>query len=146
MSKSIWFDASWREKHDGAWIIPLSFLVLKLFAKKTVNLKIAIFFSLTRPGGVRIWPKEVKSGTIRLSTSEGFVWLLSHSSISIRGEMAWGVATPMCVLGWGNSMWGRVKRNCSPSENMCFLISFKWDFGLNWSECKIITNYKYVLF
>ena len=32
-SKSICFDASWREKHDGAWIIPLSFLVWKLFAK-----------------------------------------------------------------------------------------------------------------
>ena len=33
-SKSICLDASWRETHDGAWIIPLSFLVPKLFAKK----------------------------------------------------------------------------------------------------------------
>ena len=30
-----------------------------------------------------------------------------------------------------------VKRNCSPLENIYFLISFKYDFGLNWSECKI---------
>ena len=76
--------------------------------RKTVNLKIAIFFSLTRPGGVKIWPKEVNSGTIGLGTSQGFVWSLSHSSISIRGEMAWGGCNPpMCVLGWGNSMCGR---------------------------------------
>ena len=35
---------------------------------------------------------------------------------------------------------------CSPSENMYFFISFKWDFGLNWSECKIITNCKIIYF
>ena len=63
---------------------------------KTVNLKIAIFFSLTRPGGggVKIWPKEVNSGTTGLRTSQGVVWSSSHSFISIRGEMTWEVATP----------------------------------------------------
>ena len=30
--------------------------------------------------------------------------------------------------------------NCSPSENMYFLISFKCDFDINWSECKISIN------
>ena len=70
-------------KHDGAWIIPLSFLVSKLFAKKTIILEIAIFFCLTRPGGVKIWPKEVNLGTIGLRTSQGFVRSSSHSSISI---------------------------------------------------------------
>ena len=30
-----------------------------------------------------------------------------------------------------------LKGNCSPSENAYFLFSFKYDFGLNWSECKI---------
>ena len=92
--KSICFDASWQEKHDGAWNIPLSCLVRKLVAKKTVNPQIAIFFSLTRPGGVNIWPKEVNPGTIGLRTSQGFVWSLSHSSISIRGDMAWGCNPP----------------------------------------------------
>ena len=36
-SKSICFDASWRKKHDGACIIPLDFLVLKLFAKSDTS-------------------------------------------------------------------------------------------------------------
>ena len=68
------------------------------YLRKTVNPEIAIFFSLTRPGGVKILPKEVNSGTIGLGTSQGFVWSLFHSSISIRGEMAWGVATPTCAF------------------------------------------------
>ena len=87
-SKSICFDVSGREKHDGAWIIPLSFLVLKLFAKYRRSSNCYIYFSLTRPGRVKIWPKEVNLGTIGLRTSQGFVWSSSHSYISIRGEMA----------------------------------------------------------
>ena len=41
---------------------------------------------------------------------------MSHSSISIRGEMAWGGCNhppPMCVLGWGNSMCGRGLTYCA---------------------------------
>ena len=93
-SKNICFDESWREQHDGAWIILLSFSVRQLFAKngKSSN---CFLCSLTRPGGVKIWPKEVNLGIIRFTTSQGFVWSLSHSSTSIRGEMIWGgVATP----------------------------------------------------
>ena len=33
-SKCTYFDASWRQEHDAAKIMPLSFLVQKLFAKK----------------------------------------------------------------------------------------------------------------
>ena len=50
---------------------------LNEFLKKTVHLKIAIFFA---------------------------IFLLS---ISIRGEMAWEWQPPMYVLGWGNSMCRR---------------------------------------
>ena len=71
-SKSICFDASWREKHDGAEIIPVSFLVWKLFAKNRKSSN--HLFSLTRPGGFKIWRKEVNSGIIGLTTSQGFVW------------------------------------------------------------------------
>ena len=39
-----------------------------------------------------------------------------------------------------------LKGNCSPLEKMYFLISFIWDFGLNVSEYKIITNYKMIYF
>ena len=34
-----------------------------------------------------------------------------------------------------------LKGSCSPSDNMYFLISLKWDFGFNLSEYKQITNY-----
>ena len=53
------------------------------------------------------WLNEVNLGTITFRTSQGFVWSLSHSSISIRGKMARGLTTPtpMCVLGWRNSIW-----------------------------------------
>ena len=43
-SKSICFDASWGEEHDGAWIIPLSFLVRKLFAKNHKSSNRYLFF------------------------------------------------------------------------------------------------------
>ena len=39
-----------------------------------------------------------------------------------------------------------LKGNCSPSENTYFLINFKKDFGLNWSECKINIYSKRILF
>ena len=48
------------------------FLSGKLFAK-TVHIKIVIFFTLTRPGEVKIRPKEVNSGTAGLRTSQEFV-------------------------------------------------------------------------
>ena len=92
-SKSIWFDASWREKHDGAHMKPLSFLVPKVFAKNGTS-QICDFFTLNRPGGVKIWPKEVRLGTVGLRTSQGFVYSLSHRSISIRGEMEWEWQAP----------------------------------------------------
>ena len=76
------------------------------YLRKTVHPQIAIFFTLTRAGGVNIWPKEVNSGTIGPRTSQGFVWFSSHSFISIRGEMAWEWP-PICFLGRGNSMCGR---------------------------------------
>ena len=41
--------------------------------KKTVHLKIAISFTLTRPEGVKILPKKVNLGTIGLGTSQGFI-------------------------------------------------------------------------
>ena len=80
-------------KRETRWCLNYSalFLSLKVICKKNVNTQIAILFSLTRPGGVKIWPKEVNSGIIGLTTSQGFVWSLSHSSISIRGEMTWGL-------------------------------------------------------
>ena len=43
-SKSVCFDASWREKHDGAWIIPLSFLIRNLFAKNGKSSNRCLFF------------------------------------------------------------------------------------------------------
>ena len=43
-SNSICFDASWGEEHDGAWIIPLSFLVRKLFAKNGKSANLYLFF------------------------------------------------------------------------------------------------------
>ena len=103
---------------ETRWCLNYSaiFLSSKVICEKTVNPQIAIFFSLTRPGGVKIWPKKVNSGTIGLRTFQGFVWSLSHSSIPTRGEMAWGgLQPPMCVLGWGNSMCGRgLRGRCSP--------------------------------
>ena len=35
-SSCIWFDASWRDKHDGAWIIALALLVKKLLPKNRI--------------------------------------------------------------------------------------------------------------
>ena len=58
-------------------------MVLKLFrylswfesyCKKAVHPHITIYFTLTRSGGVKIWPKEINSGIIGLRTSQGFVW------------------------------------------------------------------------
>ena len=40
-------------------------------------------------------------------------------------------------VGTNSPRPARLKRNCSPSENMYFLISLKLDFGLNLSEYKI---------
>ena len=43
-STSLCFDASWREKHDGAQINPLSFLVQKLFAKNGTPQNCYLFY------------------------------------------------------------------------------------------------------
>ena len=79
------------------------------YLRKPVNPQVAIFFSLTRPGEVKILPKEFNSGTIELERPKNLYGFLSHSSIPIRGEMAWGLhppPPPICILGWGNSMCG----------------------------------------
>ena len=96
-------------ERETRWCLNKSpiFLSSKVIRENPYIIKIAIFFTLTRPGGVKIWPKEVNSGTVRLRTSQGFVWSFPLGSISIRDEMAWGWQPPMCVLGWGNSMCGR---------------------------------------
>ena len=44
-SKSICFDASWREKHDGAEIIPLSWF--ESYLRKTMHPQIAVFLLWT---------------------------------------------------------------------------------------------------
>ena len=82
-------------KRETRWCLNYSavFLSSKVICEKRYIL-IWLIFILTRPGGVNIWPKKVNSGTIGPRTFQGFVWSLSHSSISTRGEMAWGVATP----------------------------------------------------
>ena len=67
---------------------------------------------------------------------------------------SWGLAPWMGLTLWQPHL-ARLSReclyihstgNCSASENMYILISFKWDFGLNWPECKIITNHKRIFF
>ena len=95
-------------KREIRWCLNESAIVLssKIIGEKLYLAKL-LFFTLTRPGGVKIWPKEVNSDTVGLRTFQGFVKSLFHSSISIRGEMAWKYPPPMCVLWWGNSMCGR---------------------------------------
>ena len=88
-SKSICFDVSQREKHDGAYIIPLSFLVRKVICEKRCIIKSLSFLLWPDLEGSRCdlkWSTRVAL----YSTPQGFVWSLSHS---FRGEMAWGVAT-----------------------------------------------------
>ena len=59
-----------------------------------VHPQIAIFFTLVRLGGVKIWPKEDISDAFGLRMSQEFVFFLSHSSISIRAKWLLGGGTP----------------------------------------------------
>ena len=109
-SKSICFDTSWRKNHDGACIIPLDFLVLKLFAKNdTPSNRYLSFFDPTW-GGSRY---DLKRSTRVPLDSEHpkdlfglrptVIYLLStkwHGGCNLP-------PIPRCILGWGNSMCGR---------------------------------------
>ena len=91
---------------ETRWCLDYSaiFLNSKVICEKRYILKslFFFFFTLTRPGGVKIWPNEINSGTIGLRTSQGFVWFPFHSSTLIRGEMAWG-CTPHVRSRMGKS-------------------------------------------
>ena len=127
-SKSICVVASWKEKHDAAQINPLSFLVRKLFAKKKAekHLKIATYFTLTRPGGVN----DLKRSTRVMLDSErpNDSFSLCPTALS-QLEAKWhgGGNPPMCVLGWGNSVCGRGLRTNIFVTSPLYASERKWE-------------------
>ena len=122
-SKSICFDASGREKHDSALIIPLSFLV-RSYLRKTVNPRIAIFFLWPDLEGLRYDLKRslwVPLDSENPKDSFGlYLTVLSQLGVKWHG----GLHPPMCALGWGNSMCGRGLRR--PGPNNCPAMGCNW--------------------
>ena len=71
--------------------------------------KIAIYFTLTRPAGVKILPKEVNSTRVPMDSERPKDSLSFCPAALYQLEAKWHRGAPplMCVLGWGNKMCGR---------------------------------------
>ena len=136
-SKSIRFDASWREKHDNAWIIPLSFLVWKIFAKTCKSSNCHLFFIWPDLEGSRYDLKRstrVSLGSQQPNHSFGLcpavlsqLWAKWHGGCN---------PPPMCVLGWENSMCGRGLSSLCISAMHFQQCLKKTNCFMSWIQCQ----------
>ena len=106
-SKSITLDAPWRDKHNGAYYIALTFLYKKLSIKLMFAKKSLFWLWWPLEPKLYIWGKIWELFQIRefKLLSIGVFRLLLSSIVSEISEIVWSKVTKLKILTFGDLWW-----------------------------------------